>query len=387
VTETRTSDNCQCSQCVNQDTLQRNFDTFQIDAKNLEVTSSQYTDGALAVNWSDGHKSHYPAWWVKKAKQSLTPQNTPPSVWDTVELWNHEQAAGYRKKQEVPYDPSSSNDCLREATARLNRYGYCFITGVPAAPEPTEALLEQFGPIRNTHYGGFYDFTPDLAKADTAYTNIALPPHTDTTYFTEPAGLQSFHMLSHEGPRDADGDLGGSSILVDGFAAASKLYHEHRDAFDCLSKVPIPWHASGNQGVTITPAMRAPVIEFVQSGYGDDLLRIRWNNDDRGVVPIEKSDEWYAAARIWDSILKDKEMQYHFQLEPGTVLIFDNWRVLHGRTAFEGIRRMSGAYINRDDYFSTKINSQLTRDEVQSWSLFQDRNNLVESSKRIISRT
>jgi trimethyllysine dioxygenase len=281
-------------------------------------------------------------------------------VWDTVELWNHEQAVAYRKKQEVPYDPSSSSDCIREATARLNRYGYCFITGVPVAPEPTEALLEQFGPIRNTHYGGFYDFTPDLAKADTAYTNIALPPHTDTTYFSEPAGLQSFHMLSHQGPQGATNDLGGSSILVDGFAAASKLYHEHGDAFECLSSVPIPWHASGNQGVTITPAMRAPVIEFMQSGYSENHLRIRWNNDDRGVVPIEEAEQWYAAARIWDSILKDKAMQYHFQLTPGTVLsehseiamqlatltfvVFDNWRVLHGRTAFEGIRRMSGAY-------------------------------------------
>jgi hypothetical protein len=31
--------------------------------------------------------------------------------------------------------------------------------------------------------GGFYDFTADLNKGDMAYTNEALPAHTDNTYF------------------------------------------------------------------------------------------------------------------------------------------------------------------------------------------------------------
>jgi hypothetical protein len=35
-------------------------------------------------------------------------------------------------------------------------------------------LLTKIAFIRETHYGGFYDFIPDLALADTAYTNIAL---------------------------------------------------------------------------------------------------------------------------------------------------------------------------------------------------------------------
>jgi len=31
--------------------------------------------------------------------------------------------------------------------------------------------------------GKFWEFTADLAKGDTAYTNIALGAHTDNTYF------------------------------------------------------------------------------------------------------------------------------------------------------------------------------------------------------------
>ena len=42
--------------------------------------------------------------------------------------------------------------------------------------------------------GGFWDFTSDLSRKDTAYTTLALGVHTDTTYFSNPAGLQLFHL-------------------------------------------------------------------------------------------------------------------------------------------------------------------------------------------------
>ena len=204
-----------------------------------------------------------------------------------------------------------------------------------------------------------------MAMADTAYTNIALPAHTDNTYFTEPAGLQAFHLLSHQPAPGASSDeaaSGGKSLLVDGFNAARILREEDRRAFEVLTKVRLPWHASGNEGITIAPDRRYPVLEI-----GTNLtqpFRVRWNNDDRGVVPFSEGFEvgqWYDAARKWNEILKRKDSEYWFQLEPGSVLstytqtewrrgpangliVFDNWRVLHGRSAFSGIRRICGGY-------------------------------------------
>ena len=35
------------------------------------------------------------------------------------------------------------------------------------------------------------------------------------------------------------------------------------------------------------------------------------------------------------------------------MIVFDNWRLLHGRGAFQGKRKMAGAYINREDYLSS----------------------------------
>lgn len=160
--------------------------------------------------------------------------------------------------------------------------------------------------------------------ADTAYTNLALAAHTDTTYFTEPAGLQSFHMLEHKAPpgiNDCE-KMGGESLLVDGFNAALKLHQENPEAFKILSTVRLPWHASGNKGINIAPDQRYPVIEL-SSEPGEILHRIRWNNDDRGVVPFDCEygpDQWYEAASKWDAILRRKDMEFWTQLTPGKVL-------------------------------------------------------------------
>lgn len=173
---------------------------------------------------------------------------------------------------------------------KLRTYGFSFIDNMPATPEASEQLLETIGPIRNTHYGGFYDFTSDLSSKDTAYTSESLEPHTDNTYFTEPAGLQALHMLSH-----TDGS-GGESSLVDGIGAAEQLYEQDREAYKILSQTGVYAHASGNDGISIQPAFAFPTLNHdPELGH---LMQVRWNNADRAgvVAEHEELDRWYDAA-------------------------------------------------------------------------------------------
>ena len=170
--------------------------------------------------------------------------------------------------------------------------------------------------------------------------------------------MQAFHLLSH-----TDGE-GGASLLVDGFKVAHDLQKIDKEAYKILATVNVHAHASGNEGISVQPYRGFPVLEH-DSSTGD-LLRVRWNNSDRASIdlPIAEVDKWYNAARKFDALLKSKENEYWEQLVPGKVLIFDNWRVLHGRSAFTGKRRICGGYVNRDDWISRYKMEEFGRERV-----------------------
>lgn len=79
----------------------------------------------------------------------------------------------------------------------------------------------------------------------------------------------------------------------------------------------------------------------------------------------------YDAIRTWNKLLTSPDSEYWVQLSPGTaigsivplltsvflltcfpVTVINNHRILHGRSAFDGRRRMCGAYIGVDEYRS-----------------------------------
>ncbi|KAI9840536.1 MAG: 26S proteasome regulatory subunit 6A [Sclerophora amabilis] len=224
-------------------------------------------------------------------------------------------------------------------------HGFCYVEGCPVSPEKTQELLERIAFIRTTHYGGFWDFTSDLASKDTAYTSLGLGAHTDTAYFSDPAGLQMFHLLSH-----TDGE-GGKSLLVDGYAAAQRLKEHAPGAYEMLSRIPVPYHSSGNDELSIQPWHPLPVLNH--HPFSGKLMQIRWNNDDRATMDrwenAEETISWYDAAKAWNNIIKSETSEYWEQLVPGRPLIFDNWRMLHGRSAFTGQRRICGGYKDLED--------------------------------------
>jgi trimethyllysine dioxygenase len=263
-----------------------------------------------------------------------------------------------------------TSDGLARFLRNIHIYGFSFIPSTPPNPEPTQTLIERIAHIRATHYGGFWDFTSEANPIDTAYTNDRLPPHTDTTYFTDPAGLQLFHLLSHTSLTASDPNTpgqGGESTFVDGFAAATHFYNTHRDLYQTLATYPITSAAQGSPNVgsfynTTSSLTGYPV--FIHSSPSTtnapplpkNLVQIRWNNLDRvtTVHPIFPNHtalkKWYTAARAWSRILESPEFLLTVKLGPGEPVIFDNWRILHGRLGFEGKRRVCGAYIGMDDF-------------------------------------
>jgi trimethyllysine dioxygenase len=260
-------------------------------------------------------------------------------------------------------DIMASDEGVGRWLTQIHTYGFSLVDGTPIDPDKTQSLLERIAFIRQTHYGGFYDFTADLAHGDLAYTNIALPPHNDTTYFSDPAGLQMFHLLEFDG-------TGGESLLVDGFKAAKQLRQDHSKAYSTLSRVRVPTHSAGDIDKCITPSIGGGAFPILNHDPATGLLsQVRYNNEDRSTMTTFTDDreleEFYEALQIWHALLVSKEMMLQFPMKPGQALIFDNWRVLHGRTAFDATkRRICGGYVNMDDYQSRRRLTTRGRDAV-----------------------
>lgn len=69
-------------------------------------------------------------------------------------------------------------------------------------------------------------------------------------------------------------------------------------------------------------------------------------------LPQSEMQQFYADLRLLTAEIQSATNEWWFKLKPGTVVIFDNWRLLHGRAAYEGRRFMSGCYVSRTEYQS-----------------------------------
>ena len=90
----------------------------------------------------------------------------------------------------------------------------------------------------------------------------------------------------------------------------------------------------------------------------DDLLRVRFNMYDRGFAYLGSRTKdlqlLHEAMSAYQQLTLREENQWRIVLKPGTLVLFDNWRVLHARTAFEGRRTLNSLYVAEEE-FSTAL--------------------------------
>ena len=226
--------------------------------------------------------------------------------------------------------------------ASVAGYGFCIVEGTPATVEASEQLIRRVGYIRETIFGGFWDFQADLSKADTAYTNLELLPHTDGTYSHDVPGLQLLHCLAFDG-------TGGESTMVDGFRIAERAAHAMSPATTTCSR---RWPSPGSTSATVRTSIAArPVFRHDDTGA---LVQVSFNNADRApfLLPADEMNRFYDATRAFEASPTTTGCNGVACCRPGSAMLFDNWRVLHGRTSYTGHRHLCGGYVNREDFES-----------------------------------
>jgi trimethyllysine dioxygenase len=327
-------DHCHSAASLNSETLQRQVDTFAI-AKDIAPAKAEVTDAGrrLRVTWTnDPTVSVFPAEFLWQISQNDGRGRAPRrTVWDRDSMGKDFPSVSHR---EILH----SDAALLRWLSLVEEFGFALTTGAGASVADLETLVKRVGYVRQTIFGGMWEFTANMAFKDTAYTSVAIGPHTDGTYSIDSPGFQMFQCLAFDG-------TGGDSTLVDGFKVAETIRRTDPKAFEVLNQVKVPAHYLGD-GVHLRA--EHPVIDLDHNG---DLRQIAYNNYDRAPfrLPAPQMTEFYRALALFHRLINDPVYEISMRLLPGTVLFFDNWRTLHGRHAFEGHRHMSGAYLNKED--------------------------------------
>jgi gamma-butyrobetaine dioxygenase len=140
---------------------------------------------------------------------------------------------------------------------------------------------------------------------------------------------------------------GGLSTLVDGFAVAQALRADDPEAFRMLASTPVRFkYIDTDTELTAS----APPIELDVTG---ELKTIHFSPrlDFVPLFPRAQLEAYYRARRAFDHRLRAPDFEIRFLLKGGDLVMFDNCRLLHGRTGFdpaEGLRHLQGCYIDLD---------------------------------------
>ena len=333
-------DNCPCPSCRHPSVPERLVDTLSIADDVAPGAVGVSATGGLDVTWaSDGHRSTFAANWLDEHAYDDGPRFEAPAR----TLWSDGTVT---PPPEVAYAAVMDSEAgLLDWLRQLERFGISFVRGAPTTPGTVVGLAERIAFLRNSNFGLLWDVVSKPDPDSLAYTAHALGPHIDLVSREMLPGIQLLHCLVF----DAEG---GDSVLVDGFACAAELAAEDPEAYERLTTTPVRFRYRDGAGTDVSA--RAPFIRLDVDG---SVREVRYSNALLAPLDVPADDmvPTYRALRAFGHILVSGRHELRIRLQPGDVMCFDNYRVLHGRAEFDpnsGPRHLQGCYVDRDDFLS-----------------------------------
>jgi len=294
----------------------------------------------VRVEWADGERhTLFNKEWLAAYARAEAPAETVARPWleggalDAARDFAWATPAGLR---------ADRRQRLRWLT-RLLEDGLAFLDGLPADERALLEAVPLVGRVCETNYGLTFDVRSVAQPENLAYSDLGLGLHTDNPYREPVPGFQALHALlpSHEG---------GESLFADGLALAARLRETAPEDFALLTTTPVPFLYRSKD--TELYAER-PLIQLSARGA---VIAVHYNS--RSVAPLPPGADlaaFYRAYRRFATLLREARYQLRTRLAAGTLVVFDNQRILHGRTAFASAhypRHLRGCYLTRDSVFS-----------------------------------
>lgn len=330
-------------------TCQRLFDSHRIDP-DLTLSSAQpLSPTHTELSFSDGHVEVYD---LEALAVELDGDSTFPDAiaWDS----RIDQTA-----QRFDWQKMGDNEAFHQALSAYLQRGYIILTGVPTDPERILEVGRHFGYVKETNFGRYFEVYSRPAGNDLAYRSVALGPHTDNPYRSPVPGIQLLHCLINE-------THGGLSTLVDSIKVLDVLRHEQPEGYELLRTTPVGYRFI-DAGTELT-ARRC----MIRTDADGQPVGVHYSPrlDSLPYLSPARTRLFHLARQRLGELFADPAFEIRFQLNAGELMLFDNNRVLHGRTAFdtqEGRRHLQGCYLDsdgpRERFATTLIKARQEADE------------------------
>ena len=350
--------------------------------------------GSLTLQWADGRVSRFASIWLRDNQPGQRDAHSGQRLIDVADLppaprirmasvqagavqihWEHESQGaafdvdwlaehaadaplGHTMRSWIGGNLDAARDfawlalprARKDAAQRLlwlNRLlsdGIAFLSDVPAAEGAILDAMSWVGRVAETNYGLVFDVRSVAQPENLAYSDLGLGLHTDNPYREPVPGFQALHVLT------AATD-GGESLFADGLALAAQLRRDDGEAFTLLTRTPVPFKYQSKDADLYA---ERPLIQLSCDGA---VTGVHYNN--RSVAPLRlaaaETQAFYAAYRRFALLLREPQFQLKLAMRAGDLVLFDNQRILHGRTPFSSAnsaRHLRGCYLTRDSVYS-----------------------------------
>jgi len=335
-------DHCQMPTSRNLNNGQRLFSVVDIPEETYIEKAYKDDKGNVCVLFQpENHLSVFTQNWLSKNCYDLNlhfddRSERQKKLWqkDTFEAGLH-----FVDFESMCNDLSSKLDMLR----LIRDIGFVVLENVPTKEGQVLKVISELGYTRETNYGALFEVRTEVNPNNLAYTNMGLGSHTDNPYRDPVPTVQLLHCLESS-------TEGGDSVLVDGFKAAAVLRQESKEDFDILTSTWINFRFSDAK---TDLRSRVPMIELNDN---NEIVKVRYNNRSIDTInlPTNKIRHYYKAYRHWSEIIERDNLKIIFKLSEGDLMLLDNTRIMHARTAFskKGKRHLQGAYTDLDGLYS-----------------------------------
>jgi gamma-butyrobetaine dioxygenase len=233
-----------------------------------------------------------------------------------------------------------SDEVRLRSVETLLSHGLVIIRNLSTDPECILEVARRFGYVRETNFGRLFEVYSRPGSNDLAYRPVPLGAHTDNPYREPVPGVQLLHCLVNE-------TTGGWSTLVDSLSVAQALHEEDPEGLELLASTPVRFRFIDAKEELIE---RRPIVQRDVSGR---MTGVHYSPrlDYLPLLDADTTRQFQRARRRLSELFADPRFELRFPLRAGELMMFNNSRVLHGRTAYdpnEGHRHLQGCYIDLD---------------------------------------